>query len=119
MAKPNNEKEGVVAIRASGHSRPDHSGGRKVKFGEVTFTGKAPSSKHVQRSTEGLEHLAERLEKRGVALRAEKGVPLLSLASDDPDVMIRTLDGKTERGRIVVGVSALSRDLGRRWNPRG
>jgi hypothetical protein len=74
----------------------------------VTVTGKAPSAKlvrqNVQRSTEALERLAERLAKPGVTLRARKGVPLFSCDSDDPEVMIRTLDGKTERGRIVDGV---------------
>jgi hypothetical protein len=97
-----------VATRAITHSRPARGGARTVKFGDVTVTGKAPSAKlvrqNVQRSTEALERLAARLAKPGVRLRTRKGVPLFSCDSDDPDVMIRTLDGKTERGRIVDGV---------------
>lgn len=97
-----------MATRALTHSRPSRARGRKVKFGDVTITAAAPSAKlvkqNVRLSTQALERVAQRLAKPGVSLRARKGIPLFSLDSDDPDVMIRTLDGRTERGRIVDGV---------------
>lgn len=81
---------------------------RKIKFGDVTVTAPGPSAtmvKHnVKRSTEALERLAKRLGKPGISIRARKDVPLFSLDSDNPDVMIRTMNGRTERGHMVDGV---------------
>lgn len=82
--------------------------GRRVKFGDVTITAPAPTrsvvAAHVAVSTAALSRAVERLAKPGISLRAKKGVPLFSLDSEDPDVVIRTLDGKTERGHLVDGV---------------
>ncbi len=81
--------------------------GRKVKFGDVTITAPAPNravvNANVAFSTAALSRAVERLAKPGIFLRAKKGVPLFSLDSEDPDVVIRTLDGKTERGHLVNG----------------
>ncbi|TVV74330.1 hypothetical protein FOY91_10135 [Sphingomonas solaris] len=83
---------------------------RKTRFGDVTVVAPPPSAAmvqhHVKASTEALERLAKRVAKPGVRLRAKKGVPLYSLDSDNPDVMIRKLNGKTERGRFINGVFA-------------
>lgn len=80
---------------------------RRVRFGSVTVTAPAPSSALVQHnielSTQALERVAKRLAKPGVTLRAKKDVPLYSLDSDNPDVMIRKLNGKTERGQLIDG----------------
>ncbi|MEG3162420.1 hypothetical protein U1763_18110 [Sphingomonas sp. LB2R24] len=95
-----------MATKAMTQSRSGQRG-RKIKFGDVTVTAPAPSAtmvKHnVKRSTEALERLAKRLGKPGVSIRARKNVPLFSLDSDNPDVMIRTMNGRTERGRMVDG----------------
>lgn len=86
--------------------------GAKVKtcttrFGSVTVTAPPPSKAMVQHnvkvSTEALERVTKRLAKAGVRLYAKKGVPLYSLDSDNPDVMIRKLNGKVERGSFVNG----------------
>jgi hypothetical protein len=81
---------------------------RKIKFGDVTVTAPAPSATMVEHnvrlSTEALERLAKRLARPGVSIRARKDVPLFSLDSDNPDVMIRTMNGRTERGHLVDGV---------------
>ncbi len=96
-----------MATKAMTQSRPAGTRGRKIKFGDVTITAPAPAKAMVQanvkRSTQALERLATRLGKPGVAIRARKDVPLFSLDSDNPDVMIRTLNGKTERGHMVGG----------------
>ena len=42
--------------------------------------------------------------KAGVRLSVKKSVPLYWLESDNPDVMIRKLNGKVERGSLVDGV---------------
>ena len=81
---------------------------RKTRFGSVTVTAPAPSKAVIQHnvkaSTQALERVSGRLAKAGVRLRAKKGVPLYSLDSDNPDVMIRKLNGKIEHGTLVDGV---------------
>ena len=80
---------------------------RKTRFGSVTVTAPAPSEAVVQHnvkaSTQALERVTGRLAKAGVRLYAKKDVPLYSLDSDNPDVMIRKLNGKVERGSFVDG----------------
>jgi hypothetical protein len=87
-------------------------GKRKVRrhttrFGSVTVTAPAPSKATVQRnvkaSTQALERVTGRLAKAGVRLYPKKDVPLYSLDSDNPDVMIRKLNGKVERGSFFDG----------------
>jgi hypothetical protein len=97
-----------MATNAVIQPRARKSKSRKVRFGDVTVTAPAPSTALVQHniklSTQALERVAKRLAKPGVTLRAKKDVPLYSLDSDNPDVMIRKLNGKIERGAIVNGV---------------
>ncbi len=79
----------------------------KVKFGNVTVTGDKPAADtvrmNVERSSESLKRLREKLAKPGVALRAKKDVPLFSVSEDEPGVFIRRLNGRTERGLLVDG----------------
>ncbi|GLV27332.1 hypothetical protein [Sphingobium chungangianum] len=81
---------------------------RRVKFGDVVITAPAPQrdliKANIAQSTAALARAARRLSKPGVVIRAKKGVPLFSLDSENPDVVIRTLDGKTERGQLVDGI---------------
>lgn len=81
---------------------------RTTHFGSVTVTGPSPSKAmvrhNVKASTQALERVTARLAKAGVRLRAKKDVPFYSLDSDNPDVMIRKLNGKIERGSFVNGV---------------
>ena len=82
--------------------------GRKTHFGSVTVTAPAPSKAmvqlNVQASTQALERVTGRLAKAGVRLYAKKDVPLYSLDSDNPDVVIRKLNGNVELGSFVDGV---------------
>lgn len=79
----------------------------KTRFGSVTVIAPAPSKAVVQHnvkaSTQALERVTGRLAKGGVRLYAKKDVPHYSLDSDNPDVMIRKLNGKVERGSFVDG----------------
>ena len=81
---------------------------RKTRFGSVTVTAPPPSKAMLQHSvklsTQAFERVTERLARGGVRLPAKKDVPFYSLDSDDPDVMIRKLNGKIERGSFVDGV---------------
>ncbi|WP_151954910.1 hypothetical protein [Sphingomonas sp. EC-HK361] len=80
----------------------------KTRFGSVTVRAPAPSEALVQHSvkasTQALERVTERLAKAGVRLSVKKNVPLYWLESDNPDVMIRKLNGKVERGSFVDDV---------------
>jgi hypothetical protein len=82
--------------------------GHKTRFGSVMVIAPAPSKtvvqRHIEASTHALERVTERLAKAGVRLYAKKDVPLYSLDSDHPDVMIRKLNGKVERGSFIDGV---------------
>ncbi|MCP3736261.1 hypothetical protein M9979_15440 [Sphingomonas sp. RP10(2022)] len=79
----------------------------KTRFGDVIVTAPPPSKAMVQHnvkvSTQALERVTKRLAKAGVRLYAKKDVPLYSLDSDNPDVMIRKLNGKVERGSFING----------------
>jgi hypothetical protein len=81
--------------------------GRRIKFGDVTITAPAPEraavTANVAVSTAALGRAVDRLARPGVFLRTKKGVPLFSLDSENPDIVIRTLNGKTERGQLVDG----------------
>ena len=80
---------------------------RRIRFGSITVTSPPPSKamvrSNVKASTQALERVTVRLAKAGVRLYSKKDVPLYSLDSDDPDVMIRKLNGKIDRGRFVDG----------------
>lgn len=95
-----------MATAASAKS-PRNARMRKVKFGDVTVTAPAPPKEAVERSialsTLALERLSRRIAKPGVVLRAKKDVPLFSVDGDEPDVIIRRLNGRIERGTITNG----------------
>lgn len=43
-----------------------------------------------------------KLTKPGVTLSKMKGVPRFSVDEDDPSIIIRVLNGKTDRGRMIT-----------------
>lgn len=90
----------IVTIRKSASK-----GMVKTKFGAVTVTGVKPAvelvDQNVARSTLALERAARRLLRPGVAIRRKRGVAEYSASEDEPGVLIRKLDGKSERGRLV------------------
>lgn len=76
----------------------------KTKFGAVTVTGTKPAAElvdqNIARSTQALERVALRLLRPGVVIRRKKGVAEYSASENEPGVLIRKLDGKSERGRL-------------------
>jgi len=79
-----------------------------TKFGEIVVVGRRPSKalvkEHVKVSTEALERVGKTLTKPGVKLRTRKDVPLYSIAKNEPNVLVRRLNGRKERVRLVNGV---------------
>jgi hypothetical protein len=77
-------------------------------FGNVTITAPAPSEEQIARgvrdSTGALERLVNAIEKLpGIELPRQKDVPLFWADDDDPDIIIRELNGKIERGQLENG----------------
>jgi len=82
-------------------------GTRKVKFGNVVITSAKPDRQavaaNVERSSEALERVAKKLIRPGFFARARRDVPRFSIDSADPKLIIRELNGRTERGKLVDG----------------
>jgi hypothetical protein len=78
-----------------------------VKFGDVTITAQRPSEAEIQRNVEagwaGLARALPRLARPGVRIYAKKDVPLYWCDDDDPNIFIRKLNGKIQRGVFADG----------------
>lgn len=83
--------------------------GTKVttRLGNVSVSGYKPSRElveaNVDRSTQALERVGQRLTKPGVRLPDKKGVPRFSADENNPNIFIRRLNGKTTLGRLQNG----------------
>jgi hypothetical protein len=80
----------------------------KTRFGNVVVTGAEPSEAVVKANidygTQALERVAKRLLKPGVVLPSKKDVPRFSADGSEPGVLIRRLNGRVDRGRLVDGI---------------
>jgi hypothetical protein len=90
-------------------TRPPQKSGltNEAVFGTTTVVVEAPTAKmkaaNVKRGQHALARAMEALTKPGVTIALPRNVPLFRVDRVDPRVLIRTLDGKTTRGRIVRG----------------
>ncbi len=79
----------------------------KIKFGDVVITARRPSDADIQRNAEegwaGLARAFARLARPGVRIYPKKDVPLYSVDPDDPNIFIRKLNGKVDRGVFQDG----------------
>jgi hypothetical protein len=80
----------------------------RVKIGGVVVSGDRASAADVKRSvaqsTDMLDRLGKKIVKPGVRLFAKRDVPLYSADPENPDRLIRKLNGKVERGVLENGV---------------
>lgn len=79
-----------------------------TKLGNVTVSARKPSAdlvkENVSRSSEALKRLSKRLvSKSGVYLPDKKGFPRYSVDENNPQYIIRRLDGRTSRGEFIDG----------------
>jgi hypothetical protein len=87
-------------------ARPDPKGGEwhTVTFGDVTITAQRPSDEEVRRnveaSTAALKRALPAFLRPGVRIYPKKDVPLFWADDNDPNVCIRKLNGKIERGIV-------------------
>ena len=79
----------------------------RVKFASVTISGSRPAKalveENVERSTTALKRVKKKLVKAGVNLSKKRGVPRYSIDEQDPNVYVRLLDGRIDRGHLVNG----------------
>lgn len=79
---------------------------RRVKFGDVVVYGEEPDPESVrqsvEQSTEALRALLHAITTPGIKLQEKKDVPLFH-ATAEPGVIVRKLNGRIEKGRIVNG----------------
>ncbi len=80
----------------------------RIKIGGVFVSSQKASREElkrgVQQSNTALERLSATLTKPGVKLPKRRNVPLYSADPDHPGLLIRKLNGKTERGVLEGGV---------------
>ena len=83
------------------------SGVVKVAVGGLEVIAPEPDARVVEanltKSRTAMKGLAAALAKPGIRIYPRKGVPLYSADPEDPDVLIRKLDGRVERGAFVNG----------------
>ncbi len=80
---------------------------RNVTFGSVTVRAVVPEKAEVARNVATGQHALERVRQKiikpGVRVVSRRNVPFYHVDPDQPDQVIRKLDGKIERGRFVNG----------------
>jgi len=107
-----NAATGMVILKAPHHAEKGGKtvcpqGSYSVKFGAVTIKGDAPAtvviSKNVRLGNTALTRAVTKIASPGVVLEEKADVPVFRAAPDNPKVLIRTLNGKVERGQIRSG----------------
>ena len=80
---------------------------QRISIGNLTLIVPRPTKAQVQenarQSTEALARALTRLTRPGIRLRPKRGIPLFQVDENDPDILIRDLDGKRERGTLQDG----------------
>ena len=80
---------------------------QRISIGNLTLVvprpTKAQAQESVRQSTEALTRALTRLTRPGIRIRPKRGIPLFQVDENDPDVLIRDLDGKRERGTLQDG----------------
>jgi hypothetical protein len=86
---------------------PDSAKMTTVTFGSVTVTGPAPSEEVVRENIaagrRALERALEAFKKPGIRLPRRRNVPLYRADPNEPNILIRELNGREERGTMSEG----------------
>jgi hypothetical protein len=79
----------------------------KITVGSVTVSVSKPTIEMVRKnlaaSEAALSRVRSEIVKPGVKLNPAKGVPLYQVDPENPDLLIRKLDGSFAKGRLVAG----------------
>lgn len=79
----------------------------KLTVGSVTVRVSQPTQEMIKRnlaaSEVALSRAMKEIIKPGIKLNPAKGVPLYQADPDNPNLIIRTLDGKLEKGCFLAG----------------
>jgi hypothetical protein len=104
----NHHKNGPQAA-ASGPAKAYVGRGVRVtvRFGDAVITGARPSreivEKNVGMSTVVLEQATRKLAVPGIKLPSKRDVPQFFADDANPDIIVRRLNGRLQRGRLVNG----------------
>jgi hypothetical protein len=105
--RPRTAKEHADRSQTEIVARRDPNGGEAmhtIRFGDVTVTAPRPSDEEIRRnveaSTAALKRALPAFLRPGVRIYPKKDVPLFWADEDDPNVCIRKLNGKIERGVV-------------------
>jgi len=78
-----------------------------ASFGTATAIGPAPDpevvARYARESNEGLARALEAISRPGVVLDTPPGVPLFHVSPDDPNLIVRDIDGIRETGTFKDG----------------
>jgi hypothetical protein len=78
---------------------------KTLSFGSITVRLPQVSETELKRNIaagqKAMKRASGRLIKSGITLPAAKGVPMFQADADDPDIIIRILDGKKQSGRFI------------------
>jgi hypothetical protein len=103
-AHPSPDNTRPARPRKAADARPAQ---QRISIGNLTLVVPRPTKtavqENVRRSTEALGRALVRLTRPGIRLRPKRGIPLFQVDENDPDIFIRDLDGKRERGLFQDG----------------
>jgi hypothetical protein len=95
----------VGTVRSNPLASADSTKMTTVTFGSVTVTGPAPSEavvrENIAASRRALEGALDAFEKPGIRLPRRRNVPLSD--PNEPNILIRELNGREERGTMSEG----------------
>lgn len=101
-ARAANQNDVTIRIALSDGDAP-----KIVRFGSVEVSNNAPGrhviEANIKAGADALRRAKDVFTTPGVQLIARAGVPRFRVDPAEPRVIIRELDGRTERGRIVHG----------------
>ena len=84
-----------------------------AKFGSVTIQVKPPTTAEIDRNIRAgqfaLRRARHKIISPGVEFKVDRGIPLYSVDPQNPDILIRKLNGKKEKVRFKNGRLELCR----------
>ncbi len=96
-------KAGTVSVARQGRDR--EGPWEEIKFGDVVIKARRPGEADIRRSAEestaALQRAFDRLRRPGVRIYPKKDVPLYWADPDNPDGIIRKLNGKIQHGVML------------------
>ena len=105
--KPRVRRTSAIEIEPAAKAKAKGGKARIVQFGSVKVRAPAPDAEELEGNIEAgrlaLGRAKRAFIKAGVSLRHGKDVPRYSVDPKRPEILIRQVDGRIDRGRLVNG----------------